>query len=158
MRPTLQVTTHETIFVYAQLERSSAGVFDGCSPVFLDQGKHSQDAADAGLSLSVIDRLAEPADLRSSMFGPAQQLGRAQWHFLGVIFFLDAISAALLAQVLTKKLVGVRMQDTHVQRVPLHLHRSPDPSWRQAVVGGFHFHATIQMNHALSVLVVAEGF
>ena len=66
--------------------------------------------------------------------------------------------AALLAQMLAKKLVGVWMQDAHVQRVPLHLHGTPDPSWWQAVVGSLDFHAAIQMHHAFSVLVVAERF
>jgi hypothetical protein len=75
-----------------------------------------------------------------------------------VVFFLDAVSTAFLTQMFAKKLVGVRMQDAHVQRVPLHLHGTPDPSWRQAVVGSFHLHTTIEMDHAFSVLVVAEGF
>jgi hypothetical protein len=52
--------------------------------------------------------------------------------------------------------LGCRMRT--LQRVPLHLHRTSDPSWRQPVVGGFHFHAAIQMNHPFSVLVVAERF
>ena len=103
-------------------------------------------------------QLAELADLGSGVFGAPQQLRRAQRHFLGVVFFLDAISAAFLAQVLAKKLVGVGMQDAHVQRIPLHLHGPPDPSWRQAVIGRLHLHATVQMNDAFSVLVVAEGF
>jgi len=92
------------------------------------------------------------------MFGAPQELRRAQRHFLGVVFFLDAISASSLAQVLAKKLAGAGMQDTHVQLVPLHLHRSPDPSRRQAVIGGLDLHATVQMNDAFSVLVIAEGF
>lgn len=86
------------------------------------------------------------------------ELRGAQRHFLGVVLFLDAISAALLTYMLAEKLISGRMQDAHVQRVPIHLHGRPDPSWRQAVVGGLHFQATIQMHHPLSVLVVAEGF
>ena len=65
---------------------------------------------------------------------------------------------AFLAQVLAKKLVGMRMQDTHVQRIPLHFDTSSDPSWRQAVISRFHLHATVQMNDAFSVLVIAERF
>jgi hypothetical protein len=78
--------------------------------------------------------------------------------FLWVVFFLDAIPAALLTQMFAKKLIGVGMEDAHVQRVPLHFHGTPDPSWRQAVVGGLDFYTTIEMDHAFSVLVVAEGF
>src|SRR5271155_783674 len=102
--------------------------------------------------------LPVPGGPRKSASSRPQELRRAERHFLRVVFFLDAISAALLAQVLAKKLAGAGMQDTHVQLIPLHLHRPPDPSRRQAVVGSLNFHATIQMNDAFSVLVVAEGF
>jgi hypothetical protein len=105
----LQVTAHEAVFVHADVERHGAGVFDCRCPVFLHQGKHSQDAAEAGLSLPVIDQLAELADVGSGVFGPPQQLHRAQRHFLGVVFLLDAVPTASLAQVLAEKLVGVRM-------------------------------------------------
>jgi hypothetical protein len=64
-------------------QSSSAGIFDCCRSVFLHQGKHTQDAADAGLSLPLIDQLAELADLHSGMFGAPQELRRAQRHFLG---------------------------------------------------------------------------
>src|SRR5215472_17486132 len=70
------------------------------------------------------------SSLGACMCCAPQELRRAQGHFLWVIFFLDAIAAALLAQMLAEKLVGVGMQDAHVQRVPLHLHGTPDPSWR----------------------------
>jgi hypothetical protein len=42
--------------------------------------------------------------------------------------------------------------------IPLHFHRPPDPSRRQAVIGGLDLHATVQMNDAFSVLVIAGGF
>src|SRR5262249_38628747 len=152
MWPTLEITTDETVFVNADVDSSSTGIFDSCRSVFLHQGKHTQNAADGCLSLPLIDQLAELADLRSGMFGAPQQLRRAQRHFLWVVFFLDAIATALLAQMFAKKLVSVRMQDAHVQRVPLHFHGTPDPSGRQAVVGSFHLHAAIQMHHAFSVI------
>src|SRR5262252_8326382 len=151
MGPALQIAAHEAVFVDSDVESSSTGIFDCRRSVFLHQGKHTQDAADAGLSLPVVQQLAELASLGACMCSPPQQLRRAQGHFLWVIFFLDAIAAALLAQMLAEKLVGVGMQDAHVQRVPLHLHGTPDPSWRQAVVGSFHLHATIEMDYAFSV-------
>src|SRR5215472_2371324 len=158
MRSALQITTHETIFVNTDVESCGAGIFNCSHTVFLHQRKHSQDAADAGLSLPVVQQLAELASLGAGMCSPPQQLCRAQWHFLWVIFFLDAISAALLTQMFAKKLVGVRMQDAHVQLVPLHLHGTSDPSWWQAVVGRFDFYASIQMHYPFSVLVVTERF
>src|SRR5262252_4961200 len=145
----LEITAHETVFVHADIESSSAGIFDCCRSVFLHQGKHTQDAADTGLPLPLIDQLAELADLRSGMFGASQQLRRAERHFLGVILFLDAIPAAPLAHMFAERLFGERMQDAD---------GTPDPSWRQTVVSGFDFHAAVQMHHAFSELVVAEGF
>src|SRR6516165_5050378 len=97
--------------MHPDIESSGTGVFDRGCPVFLDQGMHSQDAADAGLALLLIDQLAELADLGSRMFGATQQLRGAERHFLRVIFFLDAISASFLAQVLAKKFVSVWIQD-----------------------------------------------
>src|SRR6516164_11311566 len=98
----------------ADIDRGGAGIFDCRGPVFLHQGKHPEDAADADLSLLLIDQLAELADGGSRMFGATQQLRCAKRHFLPVIFFLDAISTMFLAKMLTKKLTRVRMQDAHV--------------------------------------------
>ena len=64
----LQITAHEAVFRNADVQSGGAGVFDRGGPVFLDQGKHSQDAADAYLRLPLIDQLAELADLGSRAF------------------------------------------------------------------------------------------
>jgi hypothetical protein len=88
----------------------------------------------------------------------AQQLSGTEWHFLWVVFALDAVPTAFLADMLTEKLIRVGMQDAHVQRIPLHFDASPDPPRRQAVIGCFDLHAAIQMYDAFSVLVIAEGF
>src|SRR5215472_203816 len=66
--------------------------------------------------------------------------------------------SAFLAQMLAQQLARMRMEQAYVQSIPLHLHLPSDPTRRRAVVGGFHFHATIQMNHALTVLIKAKGF
>src|SRR4029077_6155628 len=105
MRAALQITAHEAIFMHADVESGGAGVFDRCRPVFLDQGKHSQDAADACLCLPLIDQLTELADLGSGVFGASQELRCTQRQFLWAVFFRDTISAPFLAQVLAKKLV-----------------------------------------------------
>jgi hypothetical protein len=41
--------------VQADVESHFAGIFNRFCTVFLDQGKHSQDAAETGFSLPVID-------------------------------------------------------------------------------------------------------
>jgi hypothetical protein len=42
-------------------------------------------------------------NLSAGVFGAPQELRRTQRHFLGVVFLLDAIPAAFLAQVFAKK-------------------------------------------------------
>src|SRR5215475_10027979 len=96
VRPAFEITAHETVFIHCDVESSSAGIFDCRRSIFLHQGKHTQDAADAGFSLPVVQQLAELAGLGACIGSPPQELRRAQRHFLWVIFFLDAISAALL--------------------------------------------------------------
>jgi len=44
------------------------------------------------------------------------------------------------------------------QAVPLHFDPASDPARGCAVIGGLDFHTAVQMNRAVSVLVVAEGF
>jgi hypothetical protein len=63
-------------------------------------------AANARLTLSLIDGYTQHADLGSRAARSMQQLSGTEWHFLCVVFVLDAIPAAFLANVLTKKLIG----------------------------------------------------
>ena len=77
---------------------------------------------------------------------------------LGTILVLDAMPAALLAQVLAQQLAGERIEQADVRGVPLHSHTAADPARRRAVVGRFDFDAAIQMHRAFAVLVVAERF
>src|ERR1700751_5797583 len=116
---TLEITAYETIFVHADVESSGAGIFDCGRSILFHQGKHTQGAADGGLSLPVVQQLAELASLGACMCSPPQELRCAQRHFLGVICFFDAVSAAFLTEMFAK-LISARMQDAHVQRVPLH--------------------------------------
>jgi len=89
-------TAHEAVFMDADVDRHGAGIFDRGGPVFFHQGKHSEDAADAGTAVLLVDQLAELTDGGSRMFGATQQLRCAEGHFFRMVFFLDAIAAALL--------------------------------------------------------------
>src|SRR5258708_34017086 len=40
----------------------------------------------------------------------------------------------------------------------MHLNAPPDPARRRTVVGGFDFHATVQMHCTFAVLIAAERF
>ncbi len=76
----------------------------------------------------------------------------------GTILFLDAMPAALLAQVLTQQLAGERIDQANVRGVPLHSHAAADPTGRRAVIGRLDFHAAIEMHGSFAVLVIAERF
>src|SRR5215204_6315928 len=66
--------------------------------------------------------------------------------------------AAFLAQVFAQQLTIARIQQPHVQPIPLHLYAPPDPTRRRTVISCFNFHATVQMDHPLTVLIKAKGF
>src|SRR5258708_6993304 len=99
---------------------------------------------------------AQRSDLRAGFVGAAQQLLCAQRSFLGAVFVLDAMAAARLAQVFAEQLSSLRMQQPDVQAIPLHWNTPADPARRRAVIGRFDLHATIQMDRAFAVLVIAE--
>ena len=66
------------------------------------------------------------------------------------------MAATLAAQMLAQQLAGAGIKQTHEHRIPLHMHLTADPAWRRSVIGRFNLDATIQMNRAHSILVVAE--
>ena len=57
---------------------------------------------------------------------------------------------------LAQQLAGAGIKQSHVHRVPLHVDLPTDPARRRAIVSRLYFDATIQMNRALAILVVAE--
>ena len=68
----------------------------------------------------------------------------------------DAMPAAWRAQMLAQQLAGLRIEQPHVQVVPLHLDALADPAGRRAVVRGLDLDAAIEMHGALAVPVVAK--
>ena len=54
--------------------------------------------------------------------------------------------------------MGLRIEDPDVERIPLHFDGASDPTGRQTIIGSLHFHATVQMDDAVPVLVVTERF
>jgi hypothetical protein len=49
---------------------------------------------------------------------------------------------------LAQQSAGFGIKDANEELVPLHVDRMSDPTGRKPIVGGFDFHATIQMHHA----------
>src|SRR5438445_11688855 len=100
--------------MHTDVESGGTSVFDRRRPVFLDQGKHSQDAANTGLCLLLIDQLTELADPGSGVFGPSHELCCTQRHLLGAVLGREAIATALLVRVVTRTLGSSWMRNAHV--------------------------------------------
>src|SRR5256884_7421001 len=100
--------------MHTDVESGGTGVFDRRRPVFLDQGEHSQDAANTGLCLLLIDQLTELADPGSGVFGSSQELCCTQRHFIGEVIVRVSIYTAFFVLVVTEKYVGGRMQVAYV--------------------------------------------
>lgn len=50
----------------------------------------------------------------------------------------------------------LRVDETDVKVVPLHMDAAPDPARRRRVKGGLHFDAPIKMDRALAKLEIAK--
>src|SRR5712691_3626582 len=106
----------------------------------------------------VMQGFAEDADLRSGTSGTSQQLRCGEGGFLGIVLGLDAMPATFLSDVLAQELMGLRIENADVKRIPLDVDELSNPARWHAVVGGFDFDAAIQMHDAFAVLVITEGF
>jgi len=84
--------------------------------------------ANKTLEVVAVEGVAEHADLRACTTCSSQQLSDAQRHSLGIVFGLDAIPAAFLAEMLAEELIPNGIEDAHAQRIPLHFDKSPDLS------------------------------
>jgi len=71
---TLEVATHETIFVHAHFEGCSASLIDGSGAVLFGERENAQDAAHAHFALLAIDKVAECTDMGAHLAGAAEQL------------------------------------------------------------------------------------
>jgi hypothetical protein len=53
---------------------------------------------------------------------------------------------------------GSRIEQAHMQPIPLHADHPPDPSRRRAVICRFNLDAPIKVHGAFAVLVIAKRF
>ena len=121
-------------------------------------GTAHRNASHRNLALCLVHAAAEGADVRSGFVGAAEQLLSTERCLSRSVFFFNATAAAGLAQMFTQELAGPRIEQPYMPEIPLHLHASADPSRRRAVISGLDFHAAVQMNRALSILVVPKDW
>src|SRR5712691_1689347 len=72
LRLPLEVAPHKVVLVHAHFQSRRAGLISHCRTELLSQGKHAQDATHADLPLAGMDRLAEGADVCTSVTGAGQ--------------------------------------------------------------------------------------
>lgn len=48
------------------------------------------------------------------------------------------------------------IENANVKRIPLDVDQLANPTWWDAVIGGLHFDAAIEMNRPFAVLVITE--
>src|SRR5438876_1381567 len=93
---TLEVATHETVFVHAHLEGCRASFIEGSGTILFGEGENAQDAPHAHFALLAIDKVAECTDMGAHSAGSAQQLHHTERSSLGVILGPDAVPAPFL--------------------------------------------------------------
>jgi hypothetical protein len=106
----------------------------------LDHLKNSLDATHPEFSLTSMDGVADSADVGSGLVGTRQKLKQRWWCAARAIRIADAMPATLAAQMLAQQLTAAGIKQTHVHRVPLHLHVASYPAGRSSVVGRFRFY------------------
>ena len=114
------------------------------------------DATHSEFALASMDGIANSADIGPRLVRTCQQLKQRRQRTTWAIRIADAMSAALAAQMLAQQLAGAWIEKPDEHRVPLHVDLPPDSARRRAVISSFNFDTSIQMNRALTVLVVAE--
>ena len=86
----------------------------------------------------------------------AEQRERGRRRAGRAVAVVDPMIAARRAQMLAQELPRLRIDQPHVQVVPLHVDPLADPAWRRAVERGLDLDAAIEMDRAVAKAVIAK--
>ena len=139
----LQIAANELVIAHAQLQRRSAGLIASSIAVLFGKREHALDAADSEFALASMDGIGDRADTVSGLVRTRQQLQQLRRRTTRAILIADAVPATFAAQMLAQQLAGVRIQQPHIHRVPLHVDLASDPARWSAVVSRFNLDAAI---------------
>src|SRR5207302_423036 len=134
-------------------ERRGAGIIDGRSPVLSREREHAEDSAYAVLLLPGVDLLGETSNVLARALGTQEQSLRAARHPRRPIFVLGAVVARPMPQVFAQQDSALRIEDPHLEVIPLHPDQSADVPGRYGVVGAGDFDVPIEVHGAIAVLV-----
>jgi len=152
-----EVAPQKAVRRRARFEREVRGVFRECGPVFPRERQDAENAARREHALGAVDGVAHGAD---GCPRPARDVEERQCfrrRARGAIGVRDAMMPTARAEVFAQQLPGARVEDAHVEVVPLHGHALTDPAGWHAVIRGLDFHAAIEVDAPHAVAVVAKG-
>ncbi len=156
-RMPLEVAAHEAVRGDREIERGGAGIVDGGSSVLAGEREHAEDAPHAVLLLPVVDLLGETSDVLSCPLGAKEQILRAAGRARRPILLLRAVVSRPVPQVLAQQHPALRIEDPHLEVVPLHPDGTADVTGRDGVVGAGDLDVPVEVHGAIAVLVEAEG-
>jgi hypothetical protein len=125
----LEEAAHEAVGGELELQGCGAGLVDGGGPMLLDQGEHAQDAPHTGFAFPTVDGLAQGPHVVAGAAGSGEELQRRGGRALGAVLLAQAAPAPLLAHVLAQQRAGARVEDAHVDTVPLDLDATAEVAW-----------------------------
>ncbi len=123
LRVAFQIAAHEVVFAGAGFQRGGAGSSVDATPYFLARTSTPRMRRTATSPMLAMHGLAQRADVRSGFSARRSSCCVPSGVRRGTIFVLDAMAAALLAQVLAQQLAGEGIEQAHVRGIPLHLER-----------------------------------
>jgi hypothetical protein len=100
---TLEVATHETVFVHAHLEGCRASLIDGSGAILFGERKNAEDAPHTHFALLAIDKVSEYTDMGAHSAGAAEQLHHTDRSLLGVVLGLNAVPALFLTHMFSQE-------------------------------------------------------
>src|SRR5258708_13131406 len=148
----LQIAPHKVVIgADADCRGGGASWPDGGAAILLDQRQYGHNAAYCGLAVFLMHAAAERPDLLASFVGARQQLQSGQRSLLGPVLVFDAMASTRLAQVFAQELSGLRVHQTDLVRIPLHLNAPADPPRRCAIVCRPDPHPAFPIPHAFTL-------
>ena len=156
LRMAFQIAPDETVLASARFQPDRARFVSGRDAILLRQGENTEDAPNCGFTLCAMHSAAHSTDMVSGPFSACEQLLCGERCSRRLIFFLNAMTAALLPQMLPQEMALARVDQTDVRVVPLDLNAVTDPARWRAVVRRLDLDTAIEMNGSLTVLVIAK--
>ncbi len=152
----LQVAAEETVRRDAELEGHLRRLVNAGRPVGPGEREDAEDTADPRGTVLLVDLRAHGADRRPRALRPRQQADGGGRGAGRVIRVGDLVPPARRTPVFAEELARRRLEQPHLEVVPLHREPLPDPARRRPVIGGVDLDTPVEMDRAQPEAVVAK--